>query len=98
MKNINDIFSGNLERQFRGHFSRHLAEALVCKLQIAPGANLVMLIGDCRAKNNLEAVQIWVARELPDEIDRDANVYLESFSQKLIDKLRRIRENADSFD
>ena len=49
MKNINDIFSGNLERQFRGHFSRHLAEALVCKLQIAPGANLVMLIGDCRS-------------------------------------------------
>lgn len=98
MKNINELFSGDLERQFRGHMVRHLSDALIGKLQIAQGAGLAMLIGDCRARDNRQAVRIWVARELPEELDRNPQVYLEPLAGKLADRLRRIRENAESFD
>lgn len=94
MKDMSEVLAQEVAARGRERAVRLLAEALVMQLQIPAGVHLVMLIGDCRARDNREAVGFWVARELPTDAGPDAQVYLEALRQKLAEQLRRIEEAA----
>ncbi|MCC2638631.1 MAG: hypothetical protein K0Q68_2350 [Moraxellaceae bacterium] len=94
MKDVSEVLAKEVEARMRQQMARMLADALVGQLQIPGGAHLAMLIGDCRARDNRDAVRIWVARELPGEVEPNAHVYLEPLRQKLAEQLRRIGEGA----
>ena len=94
MKDVTEVLGQEMAARGRERLVRLLADALVGQLQISGGAHLIMLIGDCRARDNREAVRIWVARELPAEVEENAHVYLEPLREKLAAQLRRIGEGA----
>lgn len=95
MKDVSEVLAQEVAARGRERVVRLLAEALVSQLQIPAGVHLVMLIADGRARDNLDAVRVWVARELPAEVGPDAQVYLEPLRQKLAEQLRRIGEGVE---
>jgi hypothetical protein len=97
MKNIDDLITNEIEKQFRAYVVRNLVDALMVKFQITQGSGLAMLIGECFARDNRQAIQIFVERELPLELGRNSQEYLELLAEKLADKLRRIKEGTENF-
>lgn len=94
MKDVTEILAQEVASRGRERLVRLLADALVGQLQIPGGTHLIMLIGDCRARDNREAVRVWVARELPAEVEPNAHFYLEPMRERLVAQLRRIGEGA----
>lgn len=94
MKDVSEVLAQEVAARGRERVVRLLAEALVSQLQIPAGTHLIMLIGDRRARDNRDAVRVWVARELPADVGPDVQVYLEPMRQKLAEQLRRIGEGA----
>jgi len=71
---------------------REIALSIALMLKISMDRDLVMLIADDRARNNLQALEVWVDRMLPEEYEGvDMTQLCTNIGQSLIAHLESIR-------